>query len=66
MAPFTPFFAEYLYQNLRILGGLASERATEKTLDPAASVHFQEVPSFDASRLDDEIESAGCMPSGSN
>ena len=21
MAPFTPFFAEYLYQNLRILGG---------------------------------------------
>ena len=57
MAPFTPFFAEYLYQNLRILGGLSSERATEKTLDPAASVHFQEVPSFDATRLDDEIES---------
>ena len=57
MAPFTPFFAEYLYQNLRILGGLASERATEKTLDPSASVHFQDVPSFDPNRLDDEIES---------
>jgi len=57
MGPFTPFFAEYLYQHLRILGGFATEPASEKTLDPTASVHFQDVPAFDPTRLDGEIES---------
>ena len=47
---------EYLYQHLRILGGFATERASEKTMDPTASVHFQDVPSFDPTRLDGEIE----------
>eukprot|EP00945_MAST-04E_sp_MAST-4E-sp1_P006114 g6114.t1 len=56
MAPFTPYFAEYIYQHLRILGGIATAKSTEKTLDPSASVHFENVPKFDPSRLDDEIE----------
>ena len=55
MSPFTPFFAEYTYQELRILGGIGTEQLTTKTLDPTASVHYENVPAFDESRLNSEI-----------
>ncbi|CAK8987930.1 Isoleucine--tRNA ligase [Durusdinium trenchii] len=47
MAPFTPFFAEYLYRQL----------ARPQT-DREASVHFLLMPEFDESVIDEDIENA--------
>ena len=53
LAPFTPFFTEYVFQQLRFLGdpsdfvntadGLTTE-ANGKKVDPNASVHFYPIP----------------------
>jgi isoleucyl-tRNA synthetase len=51
MAPFTPFFTEYLYRNLLHLGGEPNPEETERK-----SVHFQMIPEYDESLIDEEIE----------
>ena len=48
MGPFTPFFAEWLYQAL--------ESDEVKTGESTASVHYCMVPDYDASMLDEKIE----------
>jgi isoleucyl-tRNA synthetase len=54
MAPFTPFFAEVLYQKLRRLSPLAADNKTpdsdsnSEQLGLAASIHFVQLPRPDA------------------
>ena len=50
MSPFTPFFAEFLYQKLRKLSpNFGSSTAGPEALGSAASVHFLQLPTVDAS-----------------
>lgn len=54
MSPFTPFFTEYLYQNLRKLHPLFGNTDPSVPVDvmgKSASVHFIMLPTPDASRL---------------
>ncbi|TMW55138.1 hypothetical protein Poli38472_013900 [Pythium oligandrum] len=59
MAPFTPFFAEYMYQFLRqfhpnVVNNVAG--LAEDADGVAKSVHFLMVPDYDASRVDEQAE----------
>jgi isoleucyl-tRNA synthetase len=59
MAPFTPYFAEYLYQNLRQLQPLYGNTDDAVALDlsgKSASVHYCMLPAIDQSRLDPRAE----------
>ena len=57
MAPFTPFFAEHLYQKLRAVHPARDDAAAaEDAVGRSASVHFVMLPAFDASRLDEAKE----------
>jgi len=54
MSPFTPFFAEYLYQHLRKLSPLFGNTDPSVPADvfgKAASVHFLMLPAVDESRV---------------
>ena len=54
MAPFTPFFAEYLYQNLRKLLPLHGNSDPAVPVDApgkAASVHYLMLPEVETARL---------------
>ena len=54
MAPFTPFFAEYLYQQLRKrLTAFSSANAAPDELGRADSVHYIMLPTADNSKIDD-------------
>jgi len=58
MSPFTPFFAEWLYQRMR---AFHPDRHAEAPVDkwgPARSLHFIELPEADASLMNEEIERA--------
>ncbi|UIZ24324.1 hypothetical protein KXD40_008443 [Peronospora effusa] len=60
MAPFTPFFTEYMYQFLRqfhpnVVNGAGKDLA-EDADGVSPSVHFLMLPDFDASRVDEEVE----------
>ncbi|CAI5744746.1 unnamed protein product [Peronospora destructor] len=60
MAPFTPFFTEYMYQFLRqfhpnVVNG-ASKDLAEDADGVSLSVHYLMLPDFDASRVDEEVE----------
>ena len=53
MAPFTPFFAEYLYQQLRKrLAAFGSASAAPDKLGRADSVHYIMLPTADNSKID--------------
>ncbi|DBA03205.1 TPA: hypothetical protein N0F65_003925 [Lagenidium giganteum] len=59
MAPFTPFFSEYMYQFLRqfhpdVVNN--TQGLPEDADGVSKSVHFLMIPDFDASRLDDSVE----------
>mmetsp|Transcript_3680 Transcript_3680/g.6815 ORF Transcript_3680/g.6815 Transcript_3680/m.6815 type:complete len:1171 (-) Transcript_3680:166-3678(-) len=60
MAPFTPFITEYFYQHLRKMLPSYSERVdgggTSNPVLPGKSdsVHFLKLPSYDASRLNED------------
>lgn len=59
MAPFTPFFSEYMYQFLRqfhpsVVNSVAG--LPEDADGVAQSVHFLMLPDFDASRIDEDVE----------
>jgi hypothetical protein len=59
MAPFTPFFAEYLYQNLRKLLPLHGNTDPAVPVDApgkAASVHYLMLPEVDTARLNPRAE----------
>jgi len=57
MAPLTPFFTETLYQQLRTFQPAYNDpAAAEDAMGKAASVHYLQLPSFDASRIDAECE----------
>lgn len=59
MAPFTPFFAEYMYQFLRQFHPSVVNKVTGLADDDdgvAKSVHFLMLPDFDASRIDEKVE----------
>ena len=59
MSPFTPFFAEYLYQNLRKLLPLYGNQDSNVPVDSegkAASVHYLMLPAIDPSRLNIKAE----------
>ncbi|GAB9463465.1 Isoleucine-trna ligase [Globisporangium polare] len=59
MAPFTPFFAEYMYQFLRQFHPAVVNNVTGLADDAdgvAKSVHFLMLPDFDASRIDENVE----------
>ncbi len=55
IAPFTPFFAEVMYQNLigRGLDALADDTATAKA--PPLSVHLCDYPAADPALIDEEL-----------
>ncbi|CAH0517604.1 unnamed protein product [Peronospora belbahrii] len=60
MAPFTPFFTEYMYQFLRqfhpnVVNG-ADKDLAEDADGVSPSAHFLMLPDFDASRVDEEVE----------
>lgn len=60
MAPFTPFFAEYMYQFLRQFHPSVVNKVAGLAEDAdgvAKSVHFLMLPDFDASRIDENVES---------
>ncbi|KAJ0396637.1 hypothetical protein ATCC90586_002025 [Pythium insidiosum] len=62
MAPFTPFFSEYMYQFLRQFHPNVVNQVSGLAEDAdgvARSVHFLMVPDFDASRVDENVEK--CM-----
>mmetsp|Transcript_28176 Transcript_28176/g.90068 ORF Transcript_28176/g.90068 Transcript_28176/m.90068 type:complete len:777 (+) Transcript_28176:1524-3854(+) len=55
MGPFTPFFAEFVYQRLRPLhAGYADETADPDDLGKAESVHYLMLPTFKESLLHPE------------
>jgi isoleucyl-tRNA synthetase len=58
MAPFTPFFAEYMYQFLRQFhpNFVQNTDLPEDADGIAKSVHFLMIPDFDADRLDPTVE----------
>ena len=59
MAPFTPFFAEYLYQHLRKLQplyGNQDEAVPKDAVGKADSVHYLMLPEVDESRLNPRAE----------
>ncbi|RLN63214.1 hypothetical protein BBJ29_005781 [Phytophthora kernoviae] len=60
MAPFTPFFTEYMYQFLRqfhpnVVNGAGKDLA-EDADGVSPSVHFLMLPDFDASCVDEDVE----------
>eukprot|EP00753_Platysulcus_tardus_P021997 PLAT9190.2.p1 GENE.PLAT9190.2~~PLAT9190.2.p1 ORF type:complete len:1240 (-),score=809.65 PLAT9190.2:93-3773(-) len=56
MAPFTPFFTEFLYQHLRSLHpAVNDESAAEDAVGRAASVHYVMLPEPDESKMDDRL-----------
>jgi len=56
MAPFTPFFAEYLYQRLRKhLPAFSSANAPPDAIGKADSVHYVMLPTIDDTKMDDKI-----------
>jgi len=56
MAPFTPFFAEYLYQRLRKhLPAFSSANAPPDAIGKADSVHYVMLPTIDDTKIDDKI-----------
>ncbi|CAI5735104.1 unnamed protein product [Hyaloperonospora brassicae] len=60
MAPFTPFFTEYMYQFLRQFHPNAVDGGRTDLAEDAdgvsASVHFLMLPDFDPSRVNEEVE----------
>lgn len=59
MSPFTPFFTEYLYQQLRKLQplyGNTDESVPVDTIGKADSVHYLMLPAVDESRLNPRAE----------
>lgn len=59
MAPFTPFFTETLYQQLRVLHPAANDAsAAEDAVGRAESVHYLEIPQVDAASVDANIVAA--------
>lgn len=57
MAPFTPFFSEYMYQFLRKFHDGYKKDGAAKDEDGASdSVHYLMVPDFIASRVDEKAE----------
>lgn len=61
MAPFTPFFAEYMYQFLRQFHPNVVNKVTGLAEDAdgvAKSVHYLMLPDFDPSRLDEGVETS--------
>jgi isoleucyl-tRNA synthetase len=57
MAPFTPFFTEYMYQHLRTLHPASRDPAAHPTdVGAADSVHYLRMPAYDAERIDEAIE----------
>ena len=59
MSPFTPFFAEYLYQHLRRLHPMCGNddpAVPADSIGKAASVHYLMVPEPDASKMDSVAE----------
>lgn len=61
MAPFTPFFAEYMYQFLRQFHPNVVNSVTGLAEDAdgvAKSVHYLMLPDFDPSRLDEGVETS--------
>lgn len=60
MAPFTPFFTEYLYQRLRQLHpDCDNVDAAPDAVGRAESVHYTMVPDVDTSRKDEAVERRG-------
>ena len=63
MAPFSPFITEYFYQRLRTVQPSYSEAATGGASNPVMpgktdSVHYLQLPVYDASRLNNEAVEA--------
>uniref|UniRef100_A0A7S1CCN3 isoleucine--tRNA ligase n=1 Tax=Bicosoecida sp. CB-2014 TaxID=1486930 RepID=A0A7S1CCN3_9STRA len=57
MAPMTPFLTEYFYQHLRRLHPASrDEAAAPDAVGAAKSVHFVDVPEYDASLVDPAME----------
>ena len=61
MAPFTPFFTEFLYQHLRKLhetfrNHMENPEVPVDAIGKSESVHFCMLPIYDAEKLDEEVE----------
>ncbi len=57
MAPFTPFFTEWMYQRLRLMHpDLQNEAVAVDAIGRAESVHYCQIPEVDTSRLNEDTE----------